>query len=81
MSRIHFPITSVIKYRGTETEKRLDRYDVVQCFYCKAPITVNYNTVVIPGNYDTNKALKCPECGKVVSVLYYYDKQIRKGKR
>lgn len=80
MSKIHFPITSVIKYRSTETEKRLDRYDVVPCYYCNAPITVNYNTVVITDSYG-NKALKCPECGKVVSVFYYYDKQIRKGKR
>lgn len=75
MSRIHYPITSLVVEHGHTTEYQLHENDVVECYYCKSHFPVKGN-VIIPDIYD-NKALKCPECGKVVSVLYYYDRKVK----
>lgn len=78
-SRIHYPITAEIKYRSDTVIRTLEKDDIVKCYYCQKEFPVKGN-VVIPDMY-ANKALRCPKCGKVVSVLYYFDRVKRKGKR
>ena len=78
-SRIHFPITSIVKHGGDTYEYVLNKGDIVKCFYCNDRITISQKVIVIPDMYN-NTAVRCPNCGKVVSVLYYYDKIIGKEK-
>ena len=77
MSRIRFPIITTIKYGGHEDEYILDRGDIVRCYFCNERFLISTKDIVIPDKYD-NKAVRCPKCKKVVSVLYYYDRIIGK---
>jgi len=71
---LDFPITSnVIPAYSDRTElKVLNKGDLVRCWWCKEPFIVDEMTAMVTDKYD-NKALKCPVCNKIVSVLYYYD--------
>ena len=81
MSDIQFPIKSNIVVHGKVYVKTLTRGDVVPCYYCGNNIVVDVGTVVIPRPSDAyHKAIRCPECGSVVSTLYYYDKKLRRAK-
>ena len=64
-----------MKYMSETTDKFLDKDDKVICYYCDFVFPVDGN-VVVTDEYD-NKALRCPECGKKTSVLYYYDRKAK----
>lgn len=71
---MEFPITSNVVLPGSDRTvvKVLNYRDVVKCYWCKEPFLVDEMSVRVVDKYG-NKALRCPACEKMVSVLYYYD--------
>ena len=82
MGQRKFPIISNVVVNGRTFKEQLNKGDVVSCYYCNSHFNVDDDTVVIPNKNDEyHKALRCPECKKIVSVLYYYDRVVRSGKQ
>lgn len=74
MNPITFPIQRTIVYRGHDYPRTLNEGDIVSCWYCGRPITINKRSV-INTEYDVPLVqCKDPECRKCVSVLYYFDR-------
>ena len=73
-SKCEFPITSNVVPAGSDRVvlKTLNRNDLVHCWWCREEFIADSTTAMTVDQYD-NVALKCPFCGKLVSVLYYYD--------
>lgn len=71
---MNFPITSNIVLPGSDrvVVKSINKGDLVRCWWCKEPFIVDEKNAQVMDDYY-NVVLKCPVCGKLVSVLYYYD--------
>lgn len=71
---MEFPITSNVVLPGSDrtVTKVLNYRDVVKCRWCKEPFLVDEYSARVVDKYG-NKALRCPVCEKMTSVLYYYD--------
>ena len=71
---MNFPITSNVVLAGSDTVKKMviNKGDFVRCWWCKEPFIVDDKNAKVTDKYD-NVALECPICGKMCSVLYYYD--------
>ena len=74
-----YPIEVTIKDRSIEVTKKLDKDDLVRCYFCNSVFPVKYHAFILD-KYE-NKALRCPECRKIASVFYYVDRIVRKVKR
>lgn len=69
---VKFPIVRDIAEGGQHFKKLLDRDDIVKCIFCGNPIKLSYRNTHLAE--DGMEMVDCPECGRHVSVLYYFDK-------
>lgn len=69
---VKFPIVRDIVEGGQHFQKSLNKDDIVKCLFCGYPFKLNYRTTHLAE--DSMEIVDCPECGRHVSVLYYFDK-------
>ena len=69
---VKFPIVRDIIEGGQHLTKTLDKDDIVKCYFCGYPICIDRRHVHLAD--DGMQMVDCPECGRHVSVLYYFDK-------
>lgn len=70
--RVQFPIVRDIVEGGQHITKSLYENDIVKCIFCGIPIKLNYRNTHLAE--DGMEMVDCQECGRHVSVLYYFDK-------
>ena len=70
-----YPIQRTIVSYGHDYIRTLDKGEVVKCWYCGDPITINDKTVY-PSPADQMPIVCCSNCFKRAPVLYYFDRVI-----
>ena len=75
---VAFPIDIKIKTGSDTFSHRIKEGDRVKCWWCKAGITLNNDTVFrFKHEYDTNVKVQCKLCSEVVDITYYCDNSNR----
>lgn len=69
---VKFPIVRDIIEGGQHLTKTLNKDDIVKCIFCGNPIKLSYRNIHLAE--DSMEMVDCPECGRHVGVLYYFDK-------
>ena len=69
---VKFPITRDVIEGGQHLTKILNKDDIVKCYFCGSPIKLSTRNTHL--TEDNMEMVDCPECGRHVSVLYYFDK-------
>lgn len=69
---VKFPITRDIIEGGQHFTKQLDKDDIVKCYFCGYPIKLSTHNTHMTS--DEMEMVDCPNCGRHVSVLYYFDR-------
>lgn len=69
---VKFPIVRDIIEGGQHLTKTLNKDDIVKCIFCGNPIKLSYRNTHLAE--DGMEMVDCQECGRHVSVLYYFDK-------
>ena len=78
MKQVKFPIIRNVKLNDLNRTYKLDKGDVVKCWYCKKPIKISSETCSMLENDPSGMVyVDCPKCQSKVAVLYYFD-QVRK---
>lgn len=70
--KVQFPIVRDIIEGGQHFQKSLNKDDIVKCLFCGCPFKLNYRTTHLAE--DSMEMVDCPECGRHVSILYYFDR-------
>lgn len=69
---VKFPIIRDIIEGGQHLTKILNKDDIVKCYFCGSPIKLSTRNTHL--TEDNMEMVDCQECGRHVSVLYYFDK-------
>lgn len=70
---VKLPIKCVVKYSGTTHVYTLARGDVLKCIFCGEKLIVADRTAMKLSGVE---CIRCPECGRTASILYYLDKKV-----
>ena len=69
---VAFPIDIKIKSGGNTFAHQIKEGDRVKCWWCKAGITLNNDTVFrFNHKYDTNAKVECKICSRITDIIYY----------
>ena len=69
---VKFPIIRDIIEGGQHLTKSVEKDDAVKCIFCGNPIKLSYRNTHLAE--DGMEMVDCPECGRHVSILYYFDR-------
>ena len=77
---VRWPIRRVVVEQGQPFEKVMPENTTVRCYRCGEEFLVNRDTAFrIRNSIDEMPYIRCPHCGYVAAVLYYFDRVVRKG--
>ena len=67
-----FPVDITVKGTGNTFYHRFNEGDQVECWWCKAKITLNQQTVFrYLHPIDGNARVRCKICSNVTDIVYY----------
>lgn len=77
---VRWPIRRTVVESGQPFEKTMQENTTVSCYRCGSEFLVNRDTAYrLRRSIDEMPYIRCPHCGYVAAVLYYFDRVVRKG--
>lgn len=75
-----FPVSRTIVDHGLAKVRVLNHGDTVKCWWCGKKIKLNTrNTFTVPGEPSGMTYVECSECKKRTSVLYLFDRVVKRA--